>query len=50
MRKLAGLALAFCALVGVSDARAANYPTRPVHVIVGYPAGGSTDICARIFG
>lgn len=29
---------------------AADYPTRPVHIIVGYPAGGSTDIVARIIG
>ena len=31
-------------------AAAADYPTRPVHIIVGYPAGGSTDIVARIIG
>jgi tripartite-type tricarboxylate transporter receptor subunit TctC len=31
-------------------ARAADYPTRPVHIIVGYPPGGSTDIVARIVG
>jgi tripartite-type tricarboxylate transporter receptor subunit TctC len=31
-------------------ANAADYPTRPPHIIVGYPAGGSTDICARLFG
>jgi tripartite-type tricarboxylate transporter receptor subunit TctC len=34
----------------LSVARAADYPARPVHVIVGYPAGGSTDIFARLFG
>jgi len=34
----------------LSVARAADYPTRPVHIIVGYPAGGSTDIFARLFG
>jgi tripartite-type tricarboxylate transporter receptor subunit TctC len=31
-------------------ARAQSYPTRPVRWIVGYPAGGSTDIVARIIG
>jgi len=31
-------------------ARAADYPARPVHIIVGYPPGGSTDIVARIIG
>ena len=27
-----------------------TYPNRPVHWIVSYPAGGSTDITARLFG
>jgi tripartite-type tricarboxylate transporter receptor subunit TctC len=26
------------------------YPTRPVHLIVGYPAGGVIDIYARLMG
>ena len=29
-------------------AHALNYPTRPVHVIVGFPPGGSADIVTRI--
>ena len=28
-------------------ASALDYPTRPVHWIVGYPPGGGTDIFAR---
>jgi tripartite-type tricarboxylate transporter receptor subunit TctC len=36
-------------LVGATGARAA-YPDHPVRIIVGYPAGGSTDIVARIIG
>ena len=35
---------------GISDAAALDYPTRPVRWIVGYPAGGSTDIVARLVG
>jgi len=31
-------------------AAAADYPNRPVRWIVGYPAGGATDILARLFG
>ena len=27
-----------------------KYPTRPVHIIVGFSAGGGNDIIARIFG
>ncbi|HZL61961.1 MAG TPA: tripartite tricarboxylate transporter substrate binding protein [Pseudolabrys sp.] len=37
-------------LIAVVDARAAGYPDRTVRIIVGYPAGGSTDIVARIIG
>ncbi|MBV9971167.1 MAG: tripartite tricarboxylate transporter substrate binding protein, partial [Xanthobacteraceae bacterium] len=29
-------------------ARALDYPTRPLHWIVGYPPGGSADTVARI--
>jgi len=31
-------------------ARAEAYPSRPVHFIVGFPAGGATDIQARLMG
>jgi tripartite-type tricarboxylate transporter receptor subunit TctC len=37
-------------LLAAAGARAATYPDRPVRIIVGYPAGGSTDIVARIIG
>src|SRR5258708_6090847 len=32
----------------VATASAQNYPTRPVRVVVGFPAGGPTDAIARI--
>jgi tripartite-type tricarboxylate transporter receptor subunit TctC len=43
-------AVASLAAMAATPASAADYPTRPVHIIVGYPAGGSTDIVARIIG
>ncbi len=47
---LGALGLALAAAAGIPQARALDYPTRPVHVIVGYPAGGTTDILARLVG
>jgi tripartite-type tricarboxylate transporter receptor subunit TctC len=47
---LFALCLACLAIVGASKAAAAEYPTRPVRWIVGYPAGGTTDILARLIG
>jgi tripartite-type tricarboxylate transporter receptor subunit TctC len=50
--RLLGLVLVVgaCWSVGHGAANAADYPTRPVRWIVPYPAGGSTDILARIIG
>jgi tripartite-type tricarboxylate transporter receptor subunit TctC len=45
---LAGAALAAPAAARL--ARAQAYPTRPVRWVLGYPAGGSTDILVRIMG
>src|SRR3954463_12403909 len=42
--------LAFGANSAAAQGAAASYPNRPVHWIVSYPPGGSTDITARLFG
>jgi tripartite-type tricarboxylate transporter receptor subunit TctC len=43
-------ALALPLALPIGGAFALDYPTRPVRFIVGYPAGGSTDIVARLVG
>jgi tripartite-type tricarboxylate transporter receptor subunit TctC len=45
------VALGLCALAWpFGKASALDYPTRPIRFVVGYPAGGSTDIIARLIG
>jgi tripartite-type tricarboxylate transporter receptor subunit TctC len=36
------------ALAGLPAAGAADFPTRPLRIIVGFPPGGATDLVARI--
>jgi tripartite-type tricarboxylate transporter receptor subunit TctC len=48
--RFGALGLALAALAGSGPARALDYPVRPVHLVVGYPAGGTTDILARLVG
>jgi tripartite-type tricarboxylate transporter receptor subunit TctC len=50
-RQFLRLAAGAAALPAVSRiARAQTYPTRPVHIIVGFAAGGGVDINARLIG
>src|SRR5262249_35220025 len=44
--QLTATATAFAAATRV--ARALDYPTRPVHLVVGYPPGNAPDIVARV--
>jgi tripartite-type tricarboxylate transporter receptor subunit TctC len=51
MRKWLRLsALLVAMLCNVAGARADDYPTHPVRMIVSYPAGGVADVTARIIG
>jgi tripartite-type tricarboxylate transporter receptor subunit TctC len=51
LARLLAVCLTGCTLlVGIGNAFAADYPTRPVRWIVTYPPGGGTDITARIMG
>ena len=48
-RQFLQLAAGAAVLPAVSQtAKAQTYPTRPVRLIIGYPAGGSADITARL--
>jgi hypothetical protein len=49
-RKLFHLAAVAVALAFASFVWAQAYPTRPVRIIVGFPAGVAPDIVARVIG
>jgi tripartite-type tricarboxylate transporter receptor subunit TctC len=50
-RRFLHLAAAAAAIPAVSRIASADaYPSRPVHLVVGYAAGGGTDIAARVLG
>jgi tripartite-type tricarboxylate transporter receptor subunit TctC len=50
-RRVLHLAAGAAAQTGISRmARAQTYPTRPVHLIEGFGAGGAPDIVARLIG
>ena len=57
MRKLVSTSIAYAllSLLVVARAHAAevdarNYPTRAIHIVVPFPAGGPTDLLSRIIG
>ncbi|MCD0503872.1 Bug family tripartite tricarboxylate transporter substrate binding protein [Bordetella petrii] len=52
MQPLRGATLALCSSIALAAAAPAlaDYPERPISLVVGYPAGGSVDLTARLFG
>jgi tripartite-type tricarboxylate transporter receptor subunit TctC len=50
-RQLLHLATGAAGLAAVSRAaRADAYPSRPIRILVGFPAGGTPDLLARMIG
>jgi len=47
-RAVLALALAACVAAVETDAQNTNYPDRPIKILVGFSAGGGTDVVARI--
>src|SRR5712691_9018763 len=43
-----GLALALGLAIAPGSAQTARYPDRPIKILVGFAAGGGTDVAARI--
>ncbi len=48
--RIVAILMILCGSILVRSASAQQYPNRPVHIIVGYAPGGSTDIAARVIG
>ena len=42
------IVIALALVAGVVPARAQDYPSRPITVIVPFPPGGASDVVARI--
>lgn len=51
LRRLLPAALSLVALTfGIAEASAQDWPSRPIKIVVGFAAGGSTDVTARFIG
>jgi tripartite-type tricarboxylate transporter receptor subunit TctC len=50
IRLVRAVAATLCLVLAAAGGHAQSYPTKPVHLIVPYPAGGSVDALARLVG
>ena len=48
MKTITSFLVALCVLAIPTPGKAADWPTRPVRLVVPYPAGGNADVVARI--
>ena len=44
------LTLALAAVAALAQARADDFPSRPLRLIIGFPPGSAADIAARLVG
>src|ERR1700716_220824 len=50
MQKIMAFVVAITGLFCATHVALADYPTRPITLVLGLPAGGPSDVMARIFG
>ena len=50
MRSFQFTAVILLSALCIAPATAQNYPSRAIHIIVPFPAGGPSDVLARLIG